>query len=169
LQGYNAQAVACTGQIVLAAEITKQTNDYGQLEPMLAATSQSLAAAGVNEPLRVVLADAGYWSSPQIAALKDKDIEAIVPTKAQARSTPRKKAPRQGPRRSESKGYWRPPRARRFTANDNRSSSRSSLTRSSSDGSTGSNAEDYRPVAPNGGSSQQHTTSSSSGAPQDQR
>jgi hypothetical protein len=97
LQGYNAQAVASTGQIVLAAEIAEQTNDYGQLEPMLTATNQSLAAAGINEPLRVVLADAGYWSSPQIAALKDKDIEAIVPTKAQARSTPRKKAPRQGP------------------------------------------------------------------------
>lgn len=97
LQGYNAQAVACTGQIVLAAEIAEQTNDCGQLEPMLAATNQALAAAGINEPLRVVLADAGYWSSSQIAALKDNGIEAIVPTKAAKRSTPRKKAPRQGP------------------------------------------------------------------------
>lgn len=97
LQGYNAQAVACAGQIVLAAEIAEQTNDYGQLEPMLAATNQALAAAGINEPLQVVLADAGYWSSPQIAALKDSGIEAIVPTKAANRSTPRKKAPRQGP------------------------------------------------------------------------
>lgn len=97
LQGYNAQAVACTGQIVLAAEITKQTNDYGQLEPMIAATNQSLSAAGITEPLQVVLADAGYWSSPQITALKESGVEAIVPTKAAKRSTPRKKAPRQGP------------------------------------------------------------------------
>lgn len=97
LQGYNAQAVACTGQIVLAAEITKQTNDYGQLEPMIAQTNQSLATAGITEPLQVVLADAGYWSSPQITALKESGIEAIVPTKAAKRSTPRKKAPRQGP------------------------------------------------------------------------
>jgi hypothetical protein len=97
LQGYNAQAVACTGQIVLAAEITKQTNDYGQLAPMIAQTNQSLAAAGITEPLQVVLADAGYWSSPQIAELKESNIEAIVPTKAAARSTPRQKAPRQGP------------------------------------------------------------------------
>lgn len=97
LQGYNAQAVACTGQIVLAAEITKQTNDYGQLEPMIAQTNQSLADAGITEPLRVVLADAGYWSSPQITALKESGVEAIVPTKAAKRSTPRKKAPRQGP------------------------------------------------------------------------
>jgi hypothetical protein len=96
LQGYNAQAVACTGQIVLAAEITKQTNDYGQLEPMIAMTNQSLAAAGITEPLQVVLADAGYWSSPQITVLKESGVEAIVPTKAATRSTPRKKAPRQG-------------------------------------------------------------------------
>jgi hypothetical protein len=97
VQGYNAQAVACTGQIVLAAEVTQQTNDYGQLAGMVAATSRSLTAAGVTEPLQVVLADAGYWSSPQIAALKESGIEAIVPTKAATRSTPRQAAPRQGP------------------------------------------------------------------------
>jgi transposase len=97
VQGYNAQAVACTGQIVLAAEVTQQTNDYGQLAGMVAATSQSLTAAGVSEPLQVVLADAGYWSSPQIAALKESGIEAIVPTKAATRSTPRQAAPRQRP------------------------------------------------------------------------
>lgn len=97
VQGYNAQAVACTGQIVLAAEVTQQTNDYGQLAPMVTATSQSLVAAGVTEPLQVVLADAGYWSSPQITALKESSIETIVPTKASKRSAPRKKAPRQGP------------------------------------------------------------------------
>ncbi len=97
MQGYNAQAVACAGQIVLAAEITRQTNDYGQLEPMVAATSKSLSAAGVTGPIQVVLADTGYWSSPQIATLKESGIEAIVPTKAATRSTPRKAAPRQGP------------------------------------------------------------------------
>lgn len=97
VQGYNAQAVACTGQIVLAAEIVQQTNDHGQLAPMITATGQALVAAGITEPLQVVLADAGYWSSPQIASLKETGIEAIVPTKAAIRSTPRKAAPRQGP------------------------------------------------------------------------
>jgi transposase len=101
VQGYNAQAVACPGQIVLAAEITQQTNDCGQLAPMLAASSQSLTDAGISEPLRLVLADAGYWSSPQIAALKENNIQAIVPTQAATRSKPRKAAPRQGPEARE--------------------------------------------------------------------
>jgi hypothetical protein len=97
IQGYNAQAVACAGQIVLAAEITQQTNDYGQLGPMIAATTKSLARAGVTDELQVVLADAGYWSSPQISTLGEKGIQTIVPTKAAARNTPRKLAARQGP------------------------------------------------------------------------
>jgi transposase len=37
LQGYNAQAVATTEQIVVAAELTQQANDVQQLAPMLAA------------------------------------------------------------------------------------------------------------------------------------
>jgi hypothetical protein len=49
-------------------------SDDGQLAPMVAATNQSLAAAGIAEPLQVVLADAGYWSSPQIAELKESNI-----------------------------------------------------------------------------------------------
>lgn len=98
LQGYNAQAVACQGQIILAAEITQQTNDYGQLGPMITTTVESLERAGVTESLQVVLADAGYWSSPQIAALSDQGVQAIVPTKAAATpNKPRKVAARQGP------------------------------------------------------------------------
>lgn len=97
IQGYNAQAVACAGQIVLAAELTQQTNDYGQLGPMITETAETLVRAGVTESLQVVLADAGYWSSPQIAALGEKGIQTIVPTKADTRSTPRERPAREGP------------------------------------------------------------------------
>ena len=35
LQGYNAQAVATGEQVIIAADITQQSNDSGQLEPMI--------------------------------------------------------------------------------------------------------------------------------------
>jgi hypothetical protein len=40
IQGYNAQAaVEATSQVILAAEVTIQSNDKQQLEPMLAQTA----------------------------------------------------------------------------------------------------------------------------------
>ena len=96
VQGYNAQAVATPGQIIVAAEITQQTNDAGQLEPMIVTAAESLTLAGVDDRLEVVLADGGYWNSPQITALGERDIEAIVPTKAATRTKPRTLSARQG-------------------------------------------------------------------------
>ena len=89
--------MATAGQIVIAADVTQQVNDARQLQPMVRAAAARLREAGVDEPLDVVLADGGYWSSPQIAALRDDGVQAIVPTKAAARSTPRTLSPRQGP------------------------------------------------------------------------
>jgi transposase len=97
VQGYNAQAVATAGQIIVAADVSQQTNDAGQLEPMLRAAARHLRDAGVDEPLKVALADGGYWSSPQITALRDGGVEAIVPTKATTRTSPRTLSARQGP------------------------------------------------------------------------
>jgi len=45
----------------LAAEIETVGADFGHLEPMLDATQRELAAAGIDEALGVLLADAGYW------------------------------------------------------------------------------------------------------------
>jgi hypothetical protein len=70
VQGYNAQAV------------TQQSNDSGQLEPMITSAAEALKSAGIEEPLDVVLADGGYWNSPQITRLRDRGIKPIVPTKA---------------------------------------------------------------------------------------
>jgi hypothetical protein len=61
VQGYNAQAVTTTDQIVIAAEVTIDSPDFGHLEPMVAAARADLDHAGVTERLEVVLADAGYW------------------------------------------------------------------------------------------------------------
>jgi hypothetical protein len=48
-------------QIVIAAEITVDSPDFGHLEPRLDAAQSELQAAGVSETPGVLLADAGYW------------------------------------------------------------------------------------------------------------
>ena len=62
VQGYDAQAVVDQGQIVLAAEITKSTVDWSQLEPMVAATLAELARAGSGSRIETALADTQYWN-----------------------------------------------------------------------------------------------------------
>jgi transposase len=62
IQGYNAQAAVNANQIVIHTAVTQDTNDVNQYLPMVAATQAALAAAGIGDPIGVVLADAGYWS-----------------------------------------------------------------------------------------------------------
>lgn len=71
VQGYNAQAVATEDQVILAAEITQDGNDMAQLAPMVQATGRELHAAGVTDPVDVVLGDAGYCSEAVLAALPE--------------------------------------------------------------------------------------------------
>ena len=96
VQGYNAQVVASPEQIILAAEITQAANDCGQLEPMITATLDTLGATGIEGQLDTVLADGGYWNSPQITRLRQQGLQPVVPTKSSARSKPRTLSPRQG-------------------------------------------------------------------------
>ncbi len=62
LQGYNAQAVATTGQFVIAAEVTNLAMDAPSYTPMISAAKRNLKAAGEKRRVRRVVADAGYWS-----------------------------------------------------------------------------------------------------------
>jgi transposase len=62
VQGYNAQAAVTEDQIIIAAELTDEANDVGQLHPMLAASRDNLKDVGITERMGDVLADAGYWS-----------------------------------------------------------------------------------------------------------
>ncbi|MDQ3849006.1 MAG: hypothetical protein M3296_00100 [Actinomycetota bacterium] len=59
-QGYNAQAVTTPDQIVIAADVTIDSPDFGHLEPMVTAARGELAYAAISDELNVVLADAGY-------------------------------------------------------------------------------------------------------------
>ena len=97
VQGYNAQAVATAGQIILAADVTQQVNDSGQLGPMIAAALGALEQAGVCQQPGTVLADGGYWNTAQIAALGQAGLQVIVPTKSATRTKARTLSPRQGP------------------------------------------------------------------------
>jgi TolA-binding protein len=60
LQGYNAQAVVATGQIIVAVDVTQEANDYNQLLPMMERADRELEAAGVRQRIGVGLADTGY-------------------------------------------------------------------------------------------------------------
>jgi transposase len=97
VQGYNAQAVATAKQIIVAADITQQANDSGQLEPMIHAALRELEQANVSDRPETVLADGGYWNSPQITALGQHGLQVIVPTKSATRTKKRILSPRQGP------------------------------------------------------------------------
>jgi transposase len=82
VQGYNAQAVCTERQIVIAAEVTVDSPDFGHLEPMVAGTKAELAAAGITALPEVVLADAGYWHSEQMQQLTGRGTVVLIPPDA---------------------------------------------------------------------------------------
>jgi transposase len=89
VQGYNAQAVVTEDQVVIAAEISTESLDTANLEPMVEAACEALEAAGVTDKPEVVLADAGYWKNDAIEALVERGIQTLVAPDADARKEPR--------------------------------------------------------------------------------
>ncbi|HKB38405.1 MAG TPA: transposase [Gemmataceae bacterium] len=81
VQGYNAQAVATADQIIVAADVTADENDVGQLHPMLAATAIELKAAGVEEAVAAALVDAGYCSEENLERADPDGPELFVATR----------------------------------------------------------------------------------------
>ena len=78
---YNAQAVVDEeSQVIIAAEITQQAGDVGQLLPMIAAARESIEAIGIETSPKVILADAGYCSEDNLARLEKDDINALIAT-----------------------------------------------------------------------------------------
>src|SRR5438034_6135293 len=68
VQAYNAQiAVDGEAQIIVAADVTQETNDKKQLAPMLEQVEQNMGVQPVASS-----ADAGYWSPEQVT---DKRVE----------------------------------------------------------------------------------------------
>ena len=89
-QGYNAQAVVNEHQIVLAAEVTASSPDFGHLEPMVEATKRELEAIGVTETPGVAVADSGYWNEEQMDnVVAQRAFQVLIPPDAGKRDTPR--------------------------------------------------------------------------------
>jgi transposase len=85
VQGYNAQAVVNEQQIVLAAEITVDSPDFGHLGPMIQATERQLANVGIKEVPEVIVADAGYWHQDQMDEIVGRGMQVLIPPDAQKR------------------------------------------------------------------------------------
>jgi transposase len=78
-QGYNAQAAVNENQIIIAAEVTVDSPDFGHLEPMVDATLSELEKAGVGEPPETVVADPGYWHKQQMENVVSRGIAVLIP------------------------------------------------------------------------------------------
>jgi hypothetical protein len=120
VQGYNAQTIATTGQIIVADDITQHSSDGGQLEPMIRQALKTLQDAGADTTLKTVLADSGYWNSSQITALTRDAINTIVPTSASHRTEPRKLSLSRDPKPNGSTGCSTRRMAKHSTDADNR-------------------------------------------------
>jgi hypothetical protein len=76
MQGYNAQIAADSeAQIIVACDLTEETNDKQQLAPMLEQVEQNL---GVKP--EAASADTGYWSEAQVNDERLRGIELYVAT-----------------------------------------------------------------------------------------
>jgi uncharacterized membrane protein len=89
VQGYNAQAVVTADQIVIAAEISTDSLDTANLQPMIETARAELDAVGVTETPAIALADAGYWKHDAIEALVAQGIQTVVAPDADRRKEPR--------------------------------------------------------------------------------
>jgi len=79
VQAYNAQAaVDSKAQIIVAAEVTQQTNDKQQLVPLLQQMIEN-----VNGKLQTASADTGYWSEANVTEESLQGIDLYVATDRQ--------------------------------------------------------------------------------------
>ncbi len=88
LQGYNAQAAVNEHQILIAAEVTVDSPDFGHLDPMVAAAERELEHVGAGRQ-EVVVADAGYWHTRQMENVVNRGIPVLIPPDAGLRKNAR--------------------------------------------------------------------------------
>jgi len=88
-QCYNCQAaVDDKAQVIVAAEVTQDANDKGQVEPL---AEQMRENTGDNP--KQLSADAGYFSEANVSYLSETGIEAYVATRRMKHSDPQPPAP----------------------------------------------------------------------------
>jgi transposase len=89
VQGYNAQAAVTAGQVIVAAEITIESPDFGHLEPVFGAALRDLELAGINERPEVLVADAGYWHKLQMENIVSDGTQVLIPPDSSLKDGPR--------------------------------------------------------------------------------
>ena len=94
----NAQAaVDSENQIIVACDVTDQSNDKQQFEPMV---EQSRENVGEDKKIKAASADSGYYSESNVQFAEDKDIDAYIATKRSKHSDPMRNVAR-GRRRKD--------------------------------------------------------------------
>jgi transposase len=93
----NAQAaVDSENQIIVACDVTDQSNDKQQFEPMV---EQSRENVGEGKKIKAASADSGYYSESNVQFAEGKDIDAYIATKRSKHSDPVRKVCRGRPRK----------------------------------------------------------------------
>jgi DDE family transposase len=76
---------------VLAAEITNNSTDFSQLDPMVTATLDELERAGIDQLPEADAADAGYWNEQHMdEVVANKHIPVLVAPDKGTRGTPKR-------------------------------------------------------------------------------
>src|SRR5216684_816390 len=78
VQAYNAQVAVDDLQFIVGQAVTQETNDKKQLVPMIATITEQSGATP-----SVLLADAGYCSDENFAAIEATEIDAYISTRKQ--------------------------------------------------------------------------------------
>jgi transposase len=89
IQGYNAQAAVTDTQIIIAAEITIESPDFGHLEPVFDAALRNLERAGVSDRPGILVADAGYWHKRQMESIVTNGTQVLIPPDSDLKEKPR--------------------------------------------------------------------------------
>jgi transposase len=79
-QCLNAEVVVNEHQIIIAADVTDETNDKQQVRPMVEQTRQNVAGAGVAEKIKEAVADSGFYSEANVAYLEGEEIDPYIAT-----------------------------------------------------------------------------------------
>ena len=90
-QCVNAQAaVDSSKQIIVACDVTNETNDKRQFEPMLEKAQENVAK---DKRIKAASADRGYYSESNVKYAESKKIDAYIATKKLRHTDPVVKAP----------------------------------------------------------------------------
>jgi len=85
IQGFNGQAVVDANQIIVATQVTPETTDVHMFQPMVIETLANLAAAGIDAPVGIIIADGGYASKDNFGFESEIEANVLIATKKKHR------------------------------------------------------------------------------------